>query len=1067
MVVSRPATERAPAPELDAAQRAVVDHRGGPLLVLAGPGTGKTTTLVEVVVERIETGELAPDQILVLTFSRKAAGELRDRIARRLPGAAGPVAALTFHAFCYALVREFADPEAFASPPELMTAPVRDAVVADLLRGHDTAGWPESLRPALGTRGLAAEIQSFMSAAATRGLDPEDVRALAATHDRPEWSRVADAVEEYLQVIDLQNLTDYTDLVTRAAGIAADPGHQRLLRDRFRLVVVDEYQDTDPLQVQLLHDLAGDGRDLVVVGDHDQAIYGFRGADPTAITRFPGRFAVAGEPAPTIALTTTRRFGPRILAAAGIALGDPPVPPGLDLEAARRHRSLRSAADHEGSVAVATFASDTAEAEHIAAMLRRAHLDDGLPWSQMAVLVRTGADLTRLQRILVPAGVPVEVAGDEVPLVAEPAVRALLLALESADQIARDVPLDPEVAEALLTGPLAALDGPALRRLGRALRRRDPESPSADLIAAALRDPAGLGLDAADPATVDAIEATRALADLLARAAAVLRRGEPPEQALWLLWSGTRWPTRLRDQWQSGAEGRLAADRDLDAVCALFRLAARAEEHGRRRDATNFVADLRSQQIPADQLESSVARPDAVRLMTAHRSKGLEWPLVVVAGVQADRWPDLRLRGSLLRTENLDDARSGADTTAPGARGERLREERRLFYVACTRATRRLVVTAVQTPTDDGDQPSRFVTDLLAAGFGPLDSDAMPYGRPARPVSLRGVITELRRIGEQTDDPALRDEAAQMLAEVARSGLPVGRAAQPDRWWGLAEPTRADAPWRPADEPVALSGSAVEGITACPLRWFLGREAHGESASTSAQGFGSIVHAIAADVVRRDVAPDVPELVARLDEVWHRLDHQAAWLGERERAAAHETLARFARWHVANPREVLAAEHEFRTTFVVGGEEVVLRGSMDRVEVDAAGRVHVVDFKTSRSAPSAGKIAAHAQLGVYQVAVEHGAVTDFGIQDARSGGAELVQLRNGAGAKDPGSPKVQPQAAPDAAADAPFFALDLLAESARTVRDEHLVARPNEYCGFCDFQSLCPTVTGPTVGGAE
>lgn len=1055
LVLQRPDGVRAAAPTLDEAQQSVVDHRGGPLLVLAGPGTGKTTTLVEVVVDRVESGELAPDQILVLTFSRKAAGELRDRIAARLPGTSATVPAMTFHAFCYALVREFSDPEAFAAPPELMTAPARDAVVADLLSGHEAATWPASLREALGTRGLAAELQSFMAAAVTRGLDPADLRSLAATRERPEWTRVADAIEEYHQVIDLQNRTDYTDLVTRAAAIAAHPDHRRSLRERFRLVVVDEYQDTDPLQVQLLHDLAGDGRDLVVVGDHDQAIYGFRGADPTAITRFPTQFASTG-PAPTIALTTTRRFGPRILEAAGIALGHPPVPPGLDPAAAERHRNLRSAARHEGRVEVATYASATAEAEHIAGLLRRAHLDDGVAWSDMAVLVRTGADLTRLQRILVPAGVPVEVAGDEVPLVAEPAVRTLLLALEAADRIAREEPLDPETAEALLTGPLAGLDGPALRRLGRALRRRDPETPSSALVAAALNDPAGLGLEAPDRGTADAVGAARDLAALLGRAAAVLRRGEPPEQALWLLWDGTAWPSRLREQWNH-VDSRAHADRDLDAVCALFRHAARAEEGGRRRDAVNFVAELRAQQIPADQLDTSTARPDAVRLMTAHRSKGLEWRVVVVAGVQAQRWPDLRSRGSLLRAEYLD------GPVGPGARGEQLREERRLFYVACTRATERLVVTAVQTPTDDGDQPSRFVTELLDAGFG--GHVDLPLGRPARPVSLRGVVAELRRLGETTDDSEVRDEVAAMLAEIVRADLPSTRAADPGRWWGLAEPTRAERPWRPEDQPVALSGSSVDAITACSLRWFLGREARGESASTTAQGFGSIVHALAADVVERGVEPDLPEMAARLDEVWHRLDHQAAWLGEREREAAHETLVRFARWHRDNPRTALAAEHHFETHVVVGGENVLLRGSMDRVEIDAEGRVHVVDFKTSRNAPTPRKIAEHAQLGVYQIAVEHGAVESLGVSGARSGGAELVQLRTPSGAKDPDAPKVQPQAAPGG--DEVFFALDLLESSARTVRGEQLVARPNDHCGFCDFRTVCPVLTGPTIGADQ
>lgn len=1068
LTLRRPSAERRPAPTLDDAQQSVVDHRGGPLLVLAGPGTGKTTTLVEAVADRLEREELNPGEILVLTFSRKAAGELRERIAQRLPGTTATVPAMTFHSFCYALVREFSDPQAFESPPELLTAAARDAVISELLAGHSADQWPESIRQALGTRGFAEELQSFMAAAATQGLDPAALAELARLSGRPEWAAVAEAIEEYHQVIDLENVTDYTDLVTRAAAIAADPDHRRVLHDRFRLVVVDEYQDTDPLQVQLLRDLAGDGRDLIVVGDHDQAIYGFRGADPAAITQFSAQFSsTSGSatvvPAPMIALTATRRFGPRILAAAKVALGNPPVPPGLDRTAVERHRNLKSLASTDGIVEVATYVSAAAEAENIASMLRRAHLDDGLDWSQMAVLVRTGADLTRLQRALIPAGVPVEVAGDEIPLVGEPAVRSLLLALEAADLLAREKPLAPELAEALLTGPLGGLDGPAMRRLGRALRRRDRETSSTDQIAAALQDPAALGFGATDPATADAIEAARSLAALLARAAKLLRTGQPPEEALWKLWDGSSWPARLTNQWESDIESRAAADRDLDAICALFRHAARSEEFARRRSATNFIADLRAQQIPADQIESSAVRPDAVRLLTAHRSKGLEWSLVVVAGVQSQTWPDLRGQGSLLKAEAL------TGPIAPGARGERLREERRLFYVACTRATERLVVTAIETPTDDGDQPSRFVTELIDAGFGQggfgQPGQRRPLGRPARPVSLRGMITELRLLGEQTQDPAVRAEFAAMLAEIVDADLPASRAADPSRWWGLAEPTMADVPWRPVDEPVSLSGSAVDAITSCPLRWFLGREAHGESASTAAQGFGSVIHAIAADVVDRQVEPDLAEMNARLDEVWHRLDHQAAWLSDRERQAAQESLLRFANWHKSNPRTVLAAEHPFRIELVAGGEQVVIRGSMDRVELDADGRVHVVDFKTAKRPASGPEVAAHAQLGVYQVTVENGAVADLGIDHAEAGGAELVHLRVGAGAKRPDDPKVVAQARPTG--DEPFFALDLIAESARTIREEQLVARPGKTCEMCDFTSVCPTATAPTIGASQ
>lgn len=1040
-------------PVLDASQQAVVDHRGGALLVLAGPGTGKTTTLVEAVVARVGSGELTPEQILVLTFSRKAATELRERIGARLAVTSSSVAAMTFHAFCYAVLREFSDPEAFAAPPRLMTAPERDAVMAELLAGQELSGWPASVRQAVRTRGFAAEIQSFMSRLAALGLDTDDLRAIAAERERADWARVADTIDEYHHVADLQNLSDYTDLVTRAVGLAADPELGQALRGRYRLVVVDEYQDTDPLQVELLAQLTADGSDLVVVGDHDQAIYGFRGADVGGVFDFPRRFG-----ARVLALETTRRFGPRILAASRAVLAPMGTPAGaISADLLRRHRELESVATDPGQVEILRCVSALAEAEQIAGLLRLAHLHDGVPWSQMAVLVRTGSELTRLQRALLPAGVPVEVAGDEVPLSAEPAVRSLVLALEVADDIAHDRPLTTEAAHAVLTGPLGELDAGDLRRLGRALRRADPDSSSADLLARAVGEPTMLGLGPLDPATGRAVDLTRRLITVLHRAAAQIRGGEPTEQALWTLWSGTGWPRRLDAQWES-ADGRAAADRDLDAVVALFHHAARGEESSRSRSIANFIADLRAQQIPADQIVGAGARPGAVRLMTAHRSKGLQWRVVVVAGVQEGHWPDVGRHGSLLGWQTLVDGRRPS-------RREQLAEERRLFYVACTRATSRLVVTAVQTPTDDGDQPSRFVTELIDAGFGPGGEAAEVLHRPARPTSLRGVITELRRCAA-SDDPQLRDEAAAMLAEIARHELVSGRPADPARWWAVAEPTVCDVSIRPPDEPLGLSGSSVSDVTDCSLRWFLARAAHGSRAVSSAQGFGLVVHALAADVVRTAVVPDATELKRHVDEVWSRLSFDAAWIAERERAEAHAAIDRFVAWHRADPRTVLAAEHDFSVAMELpdGDDRVILRGQMDRVELDADGRVHVVDLKSARNPPEAAQVAVHPQLGVYQLAVEHGATHDLA-PGAPPGGAELVQLRKDDSARTPGVPKVQPQDGP--VDGEPFFAVELVSRTARVMRSEQFSATPDKHCQFCDFATLCPARSSVTIGGAD
>jgi RecB family exonuclease len=265
----------------------------------------------------------------------------------------------------------------------------------------------------------------------------------------------------------------------------------------------------------------------------------------------------------------------------------------------------------------------------------------------------------------------------------------------------------------------------------------------------------------------------------------------------------------------------------------------------------------------------------------------------------------------------------------------------------------------------------------------------------------------------------------------------------------MAELTMADAPVRVADEPLDLSGSAIEGLTQCGMRWFLTREAKGEQATSTAQGFGLAVHVLAAEVIEQTNV-DADQLVAHLDAVWHRLDYETPWIAGREREEATAAVRRFVRWHLdRGDRTPVGAEVEFVVEVPVGDDVVRLRGSMDRVEVDTAGRVHIVDFKTGRGKPTKDELARHAQLGVYQVAVGHGALAVGTV----SGGAELVQLRQEL-ASAPGMPVVQAQPAP--AADEPFFAYELLKDSVDAVRGERFHATVNSYCPMCAFRRMCP-----------
>ncbi|SBT95189.1 Superfamily I DNA or RNA helicase, partial [Streptomyces sp. DI166] len=505
-------------PLLDAAQRSVVEHETGPLLVLAGPGTGKTTTLVESVARRI-AGGTDPARILVLTFSRKAAVELRDRMALRT-GAARAPQATTFHSFCYALVRAHQDSDLFVEPLRLLSGPEQDVAVRELLAGQPDlerlglahVRWPDELRACLTTRGFADEVRAVLARSRELGLGPDALDAFARRIGRPDWRAAAAFLAEYLDVLDLQGVLDYAELVHRAVLLARRPEVGHRLAGQYDAVFVDEYQDTDPAQVRLLHALAGGGRTLVAFGDPDQSIYAFRGADVNGILDFPRAFPrVDGRPAPVAVLRTSRRSGAALLAATRLLTQRMPLTR-LPADKVRAHRELAPIRDG-GRVEVYTYPTPGTELDNIADILRRAHLEDGVPWSEMAVLVRAGSrTIPAVRRALTAAGVPLDIDGDDLALRHEPAVAPLLTALRAVAEAEAgrsertpaeedDAPdtspcwLDTETALTLLTSPLAGMDAADLRRLGRALRDEERAAgvalppPSDELLARALAEP--------------------------------------------------------------------------------------------------------------------------------------------------------------------------------------------------------------------------------------------------------------------------------------------------------------------------------------------------------------------------------------------------------------------------------------------------------------------------------------------------------------------------------------------------------------------------------------------------
>ncbi|MEV6347802.1 ATP-dependent helicase, partial [Actinoplanes sp. NPDC051851] len=808
-LVRRP---RPVAPELrdDPVQRRVIGHAGGPLLVLGGPGTGKTTVLVEAVAARIAEG-VDPERILVLTFGRRGAASLRDRIEARVAGQAGRVVheplVRTFHAYAFGLLRRAAA-ERGEPAPRLLTGPEQDLIIRELLsvvadaEAADPAGWPGGLRSALPTRAFAQQLRDLMQRAAERGVDAAELTRLGRELGRDDWLAAARFLEEYVDVLNLRDITtrgsvayDPAELVRAASRLLTDePGVLAAERRRLAWVFVDELAETDPAQVALLAQIAGGGSPLIAFADPDSSIFGFRGADPAVVTRFPSEFRTAsGTPAETITLHTNHRIAAPLLSATSRVArrmrgpirhrpmfppptdSAPPTPdspspaapsPAAPSPAASSaplsdlgeigppgdHNLPRSSGAEGGGgeggeelgvgAVVRTFRAPAAENAFIAHALREAHLLHGVPWSRMAVVMRSAAlQQPAVQRALAASGVPTVIHAEDMPLHLQPAVAPFLLLLRCALDAAT---LTEEAVVALLHSPLGGADPLAERRLRQGLRAlavaAGDRRPSGELLVDAVRDPAGL--DMVDRRWARPAQTVARLLSTAREAAAT--PGASAEDVLWAVWRASG----LADRWYAMSTGRFpstetdqpgrarqwraeAADRDLDAMVVLFDAAARFVDRLPGAGVGVFLDHVLGQDLPADSIAPSADRGDAVRLLTAHAAKGLEWDVVVLAGVQEGIWPDLRLRGSLLGSERLIDVLAGRPATGPAAvAGETsalLDEERRLFFVAATRARRRLVATAVASAgvggTTGEEQPSRFLTELAAPARRPSGDD--------------------------------------------------------------------------------------------------------------------------------------------------------------------------------------------------------------------------------------------------------------------------------------------------------------------------------------------------------
>ncbi|MEE3750685.1 ATP-dependent helicase [Mycobacterium intracellulare] len=1021
----------------------------GVVRVLGGPGTGKSSLLVDAAVAQIDAG-MAPESVLLLTGSGRLGmaerSALTTALLRSRPSGPGRVAVSeplvrTVHGYAYAVLRRAAE-RAGDAPPRLVTSAEQDAIIRELLAGdlddgpRAAAAWPAQLRPALSTAGFATELRNLLARCAERGVEPQELERLGRRCRRPEWTAAGQFARQYEQVMLLRAAVGTAAPEAKAPALGAaelvgaaleafavDPELLASERGRIRVLLVDDAQQLDPQAARLVRVLAAGAELALVAGDPNQAVFGFRGGEPAGLLN--------GD-APTVTLTTSHRCAPAVArAVSGIAARLPGGAAG---------RRIDGAGAGEGSVTVRLAASAHAEAAAIADALRRAHLVDGVPWSQMAVIVRSVPRAgTRLPRALAAAAVPVAAAATIGPLAEEPAVRALLTVLSAAAD-----GLDGARALALLTGPIGRVDPVSLRQLRRTLQRANPDRPPGDFAELVVEALSG----AVPPGPqFRSLRKVRAVLDAAARCHDA---GQDPRYTLWAAWHRSGLQRRWLSVSERGGPGAAQAARDLESVTALFDITDDYVSRTSGASLRGLVEHVAALQLPSAGPEP-IATAEQVRVLSAHAALGHEWDFVVIAGLQDGLWPNTVPRGGVLATQRLLDELDGVTADA-SLRAPLVAEERRLLVAAMGRARRRLLVTAVDSDTGGADHaatlPSPFFYDIAQWADEDVDGAALQPVSAPRVLSAAALVGRLRGVVCAPDgavDELARDCAATQLARLAKAGVP---GADPVGWHGLT-PVSTGEPLGGGDGVVTLTPSTLQTLTDCPLRWLA--ERHGGTNPRDLRStIGSVVHALIAEPHRSE-----SELVAELERAWQHLPIEAQWHSHNELARHRAMLEAFIEWRSQSRGALteVGVEVEIDGTLETGdGEQVRLRGRVDRLERDAAGRLVIVDVKTGKSPVSKDDAQQHAQLAMYQLAVAEGLVVSGG-DTVEPGGARLVYV-----GKTGAAGAVEREQDPLTAAGGDEWR-QVIRRAADATAGPQFVARRNDGCTHCPIRPCCPAHT--------
>jgi len=1005
------------------------------LRVLGGPGTGKSTMLIEAAAARI-AGGADPESVLLLTGSGPMAAEARGALTAKLLSArSGGLSVVreplvrSVHSYAFGVLRNAAA-RAGDPPPRLVTGAEQDGIIRELLTGDLDDGaryWPRELRPALTTVGFATELRDLMARCAQRGIDPVELARIGRVSGRREWVAAGKFAQQYEQVMLLRASVGTAapqatvpalgaaDLVGAALeALAADADLLAAERARVRLLLVDDAQHLDPQAATLVRVLAAGSGLTVLAGDPNQAVFGFRGADADLLS----------ADSPAVTLTRSHRCAPAIARAiSGIAAGLPGtgwrVLDGRD-------------GDEDGSVAVTVAASTHAEAAVVADTLRRAHLVDGVPWSQLAVIVRSVSAAAALTRALAVAGVPVDSSNAGGAVIENPGVRSLLTVLSATES-----ELDGDSAEALLTGPIGRVDPVSLRQLRRALRRADRT------VLDALTGPAPQL-----PATLAA--PVKRVRSVLTAAARSHRSHHDPRYTLWQAWERSglqrRWLT-MADR--GGADGALA-ERNLGAVTALFDITEAYVGRTAGASLSGLLDHVAALQLPPVAADAAPAG-ETVAVLSPHAALGRDWHTVVIAGLQDGLWPNTTPRGGVLGTQRLLDVLDGLGEEV-SARAPLLAEERRLLIAAMGRARQRLLITAVDSDAgDESTLPSVFVPELARLASGHTDTAVVVPVQAPPVLSPASVVGRLRSVvcapADAVED-ARRFCAAEQLARLAAAGVP---GADPQHWHGLGAVSTDEPLWSGDDHTVTLSPSTVQTLTDCPLRWLAERHG-GTGARQVTSTLGSVVHALVAESGRT-----AEQLVTELENVWAALPFDSPWYAANELDRHRAMLAAFTAWRVATRHELTEIGTEVELDGIVappadGLPGVRVRGRIDRLERDAQGRVVIVDVKTAKSPVTKDDAQQHAQLGVYQLAVSEGVLA----AGDQPGGGRLVFV--GKPTASGGATEREQSAL---GADDTEGWRDAVRAAAAATAGPNFAARVNDGCSHCPIKPTCPAHNSP------